>query len=94
MLPTPLLSYPWERVSANLFELKQSPYFLFMDYYSRFIEVQNLTSTTSSSVIAHLKATFARFGIPVTLISDNGPQFDSLEVKQFAQFQHITTSPY
>jgi len=27
-----------------------------MDYYSRFVEVQKLTSTTSSSVIVHLKA--------------------------------------
>jgi len=38
----------------------------------------------------------ARFGITATLISDNGPQFDSPEMKQFAQlyeFQH-TASPY
>ena len=39
----------------------------------------------------------ARFRIPATLISDNGPQFDSLEMKQFAQpyeFQHTKTSHY
>ena len=59
--------------------------------------MQKLTSTTSSSIITHLKAIFARFGIPVILVTDNGPQFDSLEMKQFAQvyeFQHTTTSPY
>ena len=53
-------------------------------------------ANTSSSVIAHLKAMFARFGILATLISDNGPQFSSPEMKQFAQlyeFQHTKTSP-
>ena len=31
------------------------------------------------------------------MISDNGPQFDSQEIKEFSQsdgFQHVTTSPY
>jgi len=40
---------------------------------------------------------FSRFGIPETLITDNGPQFDSQEMKQFAEsynFNHTTTSPY
>jgi len=56
MLPTPLPTYPWEKVAADLFELKQATYLLVVDYYSRFVEVQKLTSTTSSGVIAHLKA--------------------------------------
>ena len=67
------------------------------DYYSRFMEVQKLNTTTSSSVVTHLKSIFARFGIPTTMISDNGPQFDSQEMKEFSQsygFQHVTTSPY
>lgn len=40
---------------------------------------------------------FACYGIPSTLISDNGPHFSSVEMKEFAEanrFQHITTSPY
>ena len=56
--------------------------------------MQKLTSTTSSSVIAYLKAMFARFGIPATLINDNGPQFNSLETKQFAQLYEFQHSPY
>ena len=47
--------------------------------------------------MTHLKSIFARFGIPTTMISDNGPQFDSQEMKEFSQsygFQHVTTSPY
>ena len=61
------------------------------------MEVQKLTSTTSASVIAFLKPMFAQYGIPVTLVSDNGPQFSSAEMKEFTEtygFHHITTSPY
>ena len=81
MLTTPLPSYPWEQVAADLFKLKHCNYLLVVDYYSRFVEVQKLTSTTSSSIITHLKAIFARFGIPVILVTENGPQFYSLEMK-------------
>lgn len=97
MIITPLPNYPWERIAADLFELKGSTYLLVADYYSRFIEVQKLTTTTSSNIVTQLKAIFARFGIPATVVTDNGPQFDSLEMKEFAQayeFQHTTTSPY
>ena len=43
-----------------------------------------------------LKPMFARFGIPEQVISDNGPQFSSLEVLDFLRhynFQHTTSSP-
>ncbi len=43
------------------------------------------------------KAHFARFRIPVRLITDNGLQFISTEYKQFASeygFEHVTSSPY
>ena len=69
---------------ADLFELKGSTYLLVADYYSRFVEVQKLTTTTSSSIITQLKAIFARFEFPATLITDNGPQFDSQHMKEFA----------
>ena len=81
---TPLPSYPWERIAADLFELKGSTYLLVTDYYSRFVEVQRLTTTTSSTVVRHLKTIFARLGIPTTMVTDNGPQFDSQEMKEFA----------
>ncbi len=97
LLPTKLPDYPWERVATDLFELKQSTYILVIDYFSRFIEVKKLTSTTASRVIVALKEMLARFGIPATLVSDNGPQFDCAEMKEFAQqygIHHITSSPY
>ena len=40
---------------------------------------------------------FTHYEIPVTLISDNSPQFSSAEMKEFIEvygFHQITTSPY
>ena len=84
-------------VTTDLFELKGSTYLLVTDYYSRFVEVQKLSTTSSSFIVTQLKVIFARFGILGTLITVNGPQFDSQHMKEFAQayeFQHTTTSPY
>ena len=97
LLPTELPDHPWERVATDLFELKQSSYLLVVDYFSRYIEVQKMGSTTASSVIKALKQMFATHGIPSVLVSDNGPQYDCAEMKEFAKqygFCHITTSPY
>ena len=59
--------------------------------------MQSLSLTTSASVVNALKAIFARHGIPATFVSDNGPQFDSQEMKRFAEcygFNHVTSSPH
>ena len=50
----------------------------------------------SRAVISKLKQHFARRGIPNTVVSDNGPQFDSDEFHRFAcewEFDHVTSSP-
>ena len=94
LISTPPPSHPWEFIATDLFELKNSTYLLTVDYYSRFVEVQKLNSKTSSSDIRHLKS---RFGIPAETVSDNGPQFNSQEMKEFSEtygFRHITTSPH
>ena len=55
-----------------------------------------MSSTTSSSIVTVLKSAFSRFGIPEVLVTDNGPQFVSQEMKEFAKtydFKHITSSP-
>ena len=60
-------------------------YLLVVDYFSRYVKVQTLSTTTSASVIKVLKAVFPHHGIPTTLVSDNGPQYSPQE---FANFSH------
>ena len=56
-----------------------------------------LSGLTTQSVIGQLKSIFSEYGIPVTVMSDNGPQFASIEFKEFSRqyrFNHITSSPH
>ena len=97
MIPTELPKRPWEKVASDLFELKGTPYIVVVDYFSRYIEILKLTTTTSASIISALKAIFSRHGIPDSVTTDNGPQYASKEFNQFAKsynFTHQTSSPY
>ena len=96
VIPSELPDLPWQKVAADLFELKGHPYLLVIDYFSRYIEVAKLSSTTSPDVTVHLQSMFARHGIPKQFISDNGPQFSSTSSAKFAEdygFTHILTTP-
>ncbi|XP_062399854.1 uncharacterized protein K02A2.6-like [Sardina pilchardus] len=96
LMPTKLPDRPWQKLGADLFMLREKTYLLVVDYFSRYIEIAQLSPTRSVDVIVHLKSMFARHGIPETFISDNGPQFSGHEMKAFATdycFEHLTSSP-
>lgn len=85
------------KVGSDLFELNGKTYIVVVDYFSCYMEVQTLTKTTSTAVISILKSLFVRHGIPSILVSDNGPQYSSKEMQEFAAlygFQHVTSSPH
>ena len=95
--PTKLPGRPWEKIACDLCEHKQKHYLVTYDYYSRWIDIKLLQSTTSNAIIAKLKNVFSVHGIPDVLQSDNGPQFSASEFQSFANFygfKHVTTSPY
>ena len=92
--PTPEL--PWHMVATDLFETKNSKYLLLMDYYSRFSVLHKLGSTTSKVLVQEMKAVFAELGVPNVIVSDGGPQYTSVEVKDFTkhwQIEHRVSSP-
>ena len=97
LISTSLPKYPWQKVAADLFALQGSNYLVIVDYFSRYPEVIQLRSTTSMSIVNAPKSTFARHGIAEVLMTDNGPQFSSVEFGEFAKrynFTHITSSPH
>ena len=92
--PTPEL--PWHTVATDLFELKNSKYLLQVDYYSRFPVLCRLHSTMSRVLIQEMKAVFIELGVPNVIVSDGGPQYTSLEFKDFMkqwQIEHRVSSP-
>ncbi|UYV63547.1 hypothetical protein LAZ67_2004626 [Cordylochernes scorpioides] len=69
---------------------------LVVDYHSKFVEIRKLSSKRETETILQLKTIFRTHGIPRTLVSDNGPPFNSTGFKNFAQkyeFKHQTSSP-
>ena len=88
---------PWNKVGADLCDFYGRTLLVVCDYYSNFIEVENVTRANTSGVAKALKSMFSRYGVPDVLVSDNGPQFSSAEFATFAGkwgFEHTTSSPH
>ncbi|UYV64760.1 K02A2.6-like [Cordylochernes scorpioides] len=66
----------WPRMSIDIAE-KKKPHLLVVDRYSGYPEVFTLDPPTAINVKNKLRETFARFWIPETMMSDNGPPFRS-----------------
>ncbi|GFS21254.1 Pol polyprotein [Elysia marginata] len=87
---------PSEKVGLDFCEFGDRQYLIVVDYFSNFIEVEHMTSTATAHTISKLKQLFARYGIPKTIVSDNGPQFTAEKFQQFAKrwnILHKTSSP-
>ena len=64
-------------------------FFIVVDAYSKWPDIFEMRSTTSTATISTLRTLFVRQGIPVEIVSDNGPQFRSEEFRQFMESNHI-----
>ena len=89
---------PWQDCSADLLGPLPSgeSILVVVDYFSRFLEVAILKSTTSAKIIEAISPMFARFGVPFSLRTDNGPQFVSEEFETFLRshgVEHRRTTP-
>ena len=93
MTPHPVLDRPWQKVAMDLFDLEDKDYLIIADYFSKYFEVSQLSSTTSPATISRIKPIFARFGIPDEVMSDNGPQFDTKSSRTLQEYMVSNTPP-
>ena len=92
-------SGPWQEVSGDIYDpLPDRSYWLVTHCeYSRWVDIEELKSITSYSVIQALKRLFSMIGTPLFYKSDNGPCFSSYEFAQFAKhcgFHHRKITTY
>ena len=97
MIPSKLPDYPWQIIASDLFQLQGKTYLLLVDYFLWYPDIIHLTDTTSRGVVYALRSIFSRLDIPETLMSDNGPQFDSNQMREFAErygIELVSSSPH
>ncbi|GFR11204.1 transposon Tf2-6 polyprotein [Trichonephila clavata] len=77
-------SMPWERIHVDFAgPIFEHTFFLIVDVHSKWLEVYPMKTTTTKKTIECLRDSFARFGLPRVLVSDNGSQFTSYEIQRF-----------
>ena len=97
--PSALPEGPWQYVEMDF----QGPYpsgeyiFVMIDRYSHWPEMAffNKAPNAKSTILA-MRSVFANKGVPITCQSDNGPPFQSKEMREFSQgggFKHKHITP-
>lgn len=82
--PWPHVAEPWARLHLDLLGPMHGETFLIViDSTTKWLEIFKMQRTTASAVIKVLRETFARYGLPKEVVSDNGPPFSSREYTDF-----------
>lgn len=103
MMSSPVPNLPFEIVSMDVCEISlpdygvdKTYYLVTVDHYSDFFEIDELKNLKASTIVKCCKRNFARHGIPMLVITDNGTHFKNVEFQEFAvnwEFKFATTSP-
>ena len=96
IVSTEIPPYPWHTLGSDLFYWKSGDYLLIADYFSKFLIVRRLPSSTAQAVVKELSNVITEYGLPVSIRSDNGPCYAAREFKELMQLYgiaHITSSP-
>ena len=64
-------------------------FLVIINSHSKWIEVFAMNLATSAATVRYLCQLMAEFGIPETIVSDNGTQFVAAEFKEFCQLNGI-----
>ena len=96
LLPREVPQGHWEKLGIYFFEFQSTTYLLIADYYRRFPVIRKIRSTNTSATTEILMQVFSEYGVPQTVMTDNGPPFSLKEFAAFAnqyRFDHIMSSP-
>lgn len=95
---TDLPNGPWEDLAIDILGPldNNTSVIVLVDYYSRWVEVKFARCTKANTIITWLKQVFETHGIPISIKSDNGPQFKGAEFENFCEtlaIRHDLTTP-
>lgn len=85
-------SSQWSRIHLDFAWPYMGHMFLvIVDVHSKWLDGHIMSKITSSKTIEVLRSVFATYGLPQTLVTDNGPLFTS---DKFAQFMALNGIKY
>jgi len=88
---------PWQKVGIDIMTYKNKDYLITTDYRSNVWEIDYLPKITTKTILHKIKAHFARYGVPDTVVTDSGSQFLSEEFQNFRKkwgLTHNLSSPH
>ena len=96
IMPTP--DRVWQCVNIDYLGPFPNGWYLLVliDQRSRFPDVEFVRNTSANLLLSYLERFFSIYGIPDTVVSDNGPPFQSHQVKDFMRqngIQHRRITP-
>ena len=95
MKRTVLPTQSWRHTAADLLGPMPGGEYIFaiVDHYSRYFDVEILTSVTSADIIKVCNKIVATHGYPISLKTDNGRQLTSQEFEAYLD-EHKTSPPF
>ena len=93
--PNMLPKGPWQKLHCDFKGPIGSKYYLhvIVDQYSKYPEVDLVTSTSFEKLKPSLDRVFANHGIPESMSSDNGPPYPSHQMKEYAKNMGFKMTP-
>ena len=89
---------PWIRIHMDFAgPLRGKMFLVVIDAYSKWPEVAVMNESTSSATVSKLRQMFATHGLPKVSVSDNGPAFVGVELRQFMSrngVKQVYSAPY
>ena len=89
---------PWERIHLDYAgPFRGHHYLVVVDSHTKWPEIVTMKTVTAEATISELSKIFARWGIPVQVVTDNGAQLTSREFEEFMTklgIKHIRIAPY
>lgn len=95
--PWPIATNAWERVHLDFAEVEGRSLLLMVDAYSKWLEVRVMHGTSALATVEAVRSSFAAYGLPSVVVTDNGPQFRSREFQHFLEqngVKSLFTPPY
>ena len=91
-------SAPWSRIHLDYAgPIAGQMFLVLIDAHTKWLEVFQVSAATSSETIRQLRTTFARFGLPHTVVTDKESCFTNEEFETFLTkngVHHVKTAPY